>query len=266
MRKLLVLLTYCIYVINLSAQVTVVDAVNGFNEIAGSATDAASNCDGLQRRGHYQVNLEGNPDDFHKEVRLETRPSGALASFKEDEVSILTEEEAKKLFEEFSKIDYMKFDYLHDGCFARAHEFSLIAKQHGIEMGKVFLSESNQGARLYPKEWLGNPDAPVPAGFVGWRYHVTPYVLVKKGDELVPVVFDVGVSPRPKTVEDWQNDMIQGHPENFSLTFRDSRYMYEDSRTSYEGQSNIQGQLEDQEMMRKLGIDEFLFRREQGWL
>lgn len=245
---------------------TVEEAVLGFNEIADLSTNAVSNCDGYRGRGHYKINLGGNPDEFHKEVRLEIRSSGKLANFKGDEVSVLTEEEANELFEEFSKIDYMNFDYLHDGCFARAHEFALIARNHGIEMGKVFLSENNQNADLYPKEWIANPKAPVPNGFVGWRYHVTPFVLVKKGDKLIPFVFDVGVSARPKPVENWQADMIQGHPENFSITYRDRKFMYEDGNTTYEGQSNIRGQLEDQQLMRELGIDEFLFRREKGWL
>ena len=266
MRLIFFLLTICFYVLQSHAEVTVEDIVSDLNSVAQTATDAPTNCDGHRRRANYQVDTSGDPNNFHKEVSLASGPFEETSEFEGDEVSILTEEEAQKLFEEFSKIDYMKFDYLHDGCFARAHEFALIAKEHGIEMGKVFLSENNGSARLYPKEWLGNSKAPVPNGFVGWRYHVAPYVLVKKEGKLVPTVLDVGVSPKAKPVHDWQLDMIQGHPEKFTTIYRDRKYMYEDGRSTYEGQSNIGGQFEDQRLMRELGIDEFIFRREQGWL
>jgi hypothetical protein len=80
------------------------------------------------------------------------------------------------------------------------------------------------------------------------------------------MVFDVGVSSTPKTVDDWQMDMIREHPEKYSVIYRDRKFMYEDGSSSYEGRSNIRGQLEDQQTIREIGIDEFLFRREQGWL
>lgn len=266
MRIFGLILTICFYTINAYAEVSIDSAILGFNQVADSATNAASNCDGERSFGRYEVNLEGDPSLFHKEVKLTTKPSGETQSFKGDEVSVLTEDEANNLFEEFSKIDYMKFDYLHDGCFARAHEFALIAKRHGIEMGKVFLSDKNEDASLYPQEWLDSPNPPVPNGFVGWRYHVAPYVLVKKGGQLVPTVFDVGVASRPKSVSEWQESMIQDPLDEYRVTYRDRAYIFEGGNSTSEDRSNIAGQFEDQQLMRELGVDEFLFRREQGWL
>lgn len=267
MRIAFATITLCFYVLNSSAQVmTVEDILSDLNRVARTATDAPSNCDGLERRANYQVNLEGNPEDFHKEIKLTSGPAKETSGFEGDEVVVLTEEQAQRLFEEFSEIDYMKFDYLHDGCFARAHEFALIAKRHGIEMGKVFLSDKNEDASLHPQEWLDSPNPPVPNGFVGWRYHVAPYVLVKKGDQLVPTVFDIGVANRPKSVKEWQESMTQGPPDDYRITYRDRGYIFESGNSTSGGRSNIAGQFEDQQLIRELGVDEFLFRREQGWL
>ncbi len=241
-------------------------AINGFNEIARSAGLPSANCNGRQSAAlaPIEVVTEGDPNLYYQQVELNGDWQNQKSSFEGDEVSVLTEEQARELFIEFSRIEYMKFDYLHDGCFDRAHEFALIAKNHGIEMGKVFLRDAEESASLYPKEWLGKEDAPVPQGFVGWRYHVAPYVLVKKGNELVPFTFDVGVSEGPKSLQDWQKDL---NPRNkrHRTTFKDRGFLFEDSRWELGDESSIAEQIEDQNRIRELGIDEFLYGREQGW-
>ena len=77
------------------------------------------------------------PADF-KAVRL-TVSSNRMETFEGVKVSVLTKEEAQKLFDSFRELSYIPSKYLEDGCYARAHELALIAKNNGITLGKAFL-------------------------------------------------------------------------------------------------------------------------------
>lgn len=263
----LIILFFYSFLSYAQSEATLETAVNGFNSVAQQAGWPPVTCssDRNLNQEPIEVSLDGDPNLYHKKVKLSGEWPKETLSFEGDEISILSEEQAQSLFQQFSRIEYMKFDYLHDGCFDRAHEFALIAKEHGIEMGKVFLSDKDETASLYPKEWLGKEDAPVPQGFVGWRYHVTPYVLVKKGDKLVPFAFDVGVSEKAKSLDEWQKD-LNPRNEPHETIFRERGFLFKDSRWEIGDKSSIADQMEDQQMIRELGIDEFLFRREQGWI
>lgn len=211
----------------------------------------------------YEVS--GQASSYYSQVELDIINDAQVVSYKGDTISVLAEEQADQLFAEFSKIPYMIFDYLHDGCFARAHEFALIAMVNSIEMGKVFLTDKEDIASLYPQEWINNSSAPIPYGFVGWRYHVAPYVLVKVEGELVPYVFDIGVSLKPKSVEQWVASLTKDE-QGTTLAFSDKDFMFEGSSYPVGNVSNIAGQLRDQQLIRELGISEYLFQLEQGWL
>jgi len=211
----------------------------------------------------YEVT--GEVSSYYSQIELDIISDKEMTSYKGDTVSILSKEQADQLFAEFSMIPYMMFDYLHDGCFARAHEFTLIAMSNSIEMGKVFLTDNEDMASLYPQEWINNSSAPIPYGFVGWRYHVAPYVLVEAKGELVPYVFDIGVSNSPKSVEQWVASLTKNE-QGATLVFSDRAYMFEGSSYPVGDVSNIAGQIRDQELIRELGISEYLFQLEQGWL
>ncbi len=240
-------------------------AIVGFDAVANTSTDAIVNCDSFQKPPDISVDLNGDPNLYHLDVKLGRSYGDKKSDYLGDEVSVLTIEEANELFEEFSRIKYLHFKYLHDGCFSRAHELALIAKEHGIEMGKVFLSSSSDRAQLFPKNWINNPQAPVPSGFMGWHYHVVPYVLVEENGELKPFVFDVGVSPKGEFVEDWRNG-LEIKSGAASLTYKDRDYMFADTSYKTGEVSTIASQIEEQRLIEELGINEFLFRKEQGWL
>ncbi len=230
--------------------------------------DAKTGCQLKTLSASIEIDPQIDSDLYHKEIKINLGRKIKKVNFQGDEVSVLSEEEAQDLFKLFSQIDYMKFDYLHDGCFARAHEFALMAKENGIEMGKVFLREKNDKPHLYPEKWKENPTAPVPSGFVGWRYHVTPYVLVEKEGELIPFVFDVGVADRSQNLEEWKDSLMDPKTTVVNdrvVTYRDRGYIYETGSSYYPDSSSIKSQLEDQEAIRELGIDEFLFQRDMGW-
>lgn len=178
--------------------------------------------------------------------------------------TILSEEEADLLFQKFSQIPYMKFDYLHDGCFNRAHEFALIAKENGIEMGKAFIKYKDgysQGSGLYPKEWESLDRVPVPSGFVGWKHHVAPMVLVRdQNGQVKPRILDVGVANSPKSPEQWRDSlaMTSIDKKDLSLNYRPPEFLYGDSRSTYFS-STIKGELRAQNCMREIGINEYIY-------
>jgi hypothetical protein len=204
-------------------------------------------------------------NDYHKNVQIQSGRSFKQVKHQGHNVSVMSLEEAQALFMAFSEIDYMKFKYLHDGCYRRAHEFALIAQQNGITMGKVFLSHADAHSRLIPKDWKDNDNAPVPIGFVGWYYHVTPYVMVEVDGELVPYSFDVGVADKAQSLEDWKENLSQkGH--SYNTTFREVKYIYHDDDGELPGESIIKSDLEDQEMIAEMGIDDFLYYRERGMI
>lgn len=246
------------------------EILNLFSKVKEAVTTGVSAKSGCEQRLKATITVDPSIDSdlYHKEIKFDLGRKVKKAQFQGDEVSVLTEAEAQDLFELFSKIDYMKFDYLHDGCFSRAHEFALMAKENGLEMGKVFLREKDDKAVLYPESWKNNPDAPIPQGFVGWRYHVTPYVLVEKDGKLTPFVFDVGVAKKSQSLNEWKDSLMDPKStpvEDRVVTYRDRGYVYETGRSYFPESSNIKHQLEDQEAIRELGISEFLYQREMGW-
>ncbi|MBC96359.1 MAG: hypothetical protein CME63_01305 [Halobacteriovoraceae bacterium] len=216
--------------------------------------------------GSYGVS--GDRSLFHKQIILDAAyEKYEVSSFLDDEVTLFSEEQAQSLFRELSKIDYMKFDYLHDGCFARAQEFSLIGKENGIEMGKVFLSDREDSPSLYPVSWQneGARLAPIPYGFMGWKYHVAVYILVNIDGKDIPYILDVGVADKAIPLKKWVRG-LGATEETHQIKFRDRGYIFADSRHPMGDYSNIAGQLRDQELIREMGISEFLFQRESGWL
>ncbi len=108
------------------------------------------------------------------------------------EVSVVSLEKAKELFEFVSKKDYIPFKYPEDGCYARAHEMSLLLIGKGTKTGKVFI----QGDLC-----VDTPNSP--KGFVTWAYHVAPVVNVMVNGEVKTYVIDPSLFDRPVLVEEW---------------------------------------------------------------
>jgi len=253
-----------IFSFHVFAQLEVDKDVFEINNVVTNATNSAVGC--VEKRDPpKKIELSGDSKQYHKKVEISSPGKKTMEKYKGVEISVLNKEDADKLFLELSKIDYMQFDYLHDGCALRAQEFALIAKENGYELGKAMLSHKD-GAGLFPKEWINNSEAPVPEGFFGWRYHVAPVVLVKDKDgKIEPYVMDIGVAGKLKKLKEWSKDM-EPNEKRVRLEVTDRSHIFPNSRVRDLENSWIDGQLEDQKLIRELGIDEFLFRREQGWL
>ncbi len=251
-------------------------AIIGFNEVADHGTDPLLNCK-QERFPPDQVSFQKGDDtkELYKKVDLDLPGELPLGSYEGDELTILTKEQADRLFKAFSEVEYMKFDYLHAGCEVRAHEFALMAKANGIEMGKAMTMYGDEigSGGLYPQEWKDlkknnkKTQIPVPDGFIGWRYHVAPYLLVKDGDEIRPYVFDIGVAKKTKTLGDWRKSLINATTEETNTFVRDRGHLHPDDKNPRrEEVSYIGTELNKQELIREMGIYEFEYWDQKGLL
>ena len=273
MRWPLILLSICLYS-NSYAETDVLDFIKDINYFVSHATDPVTSCDD-KRLPPKNVNYTKGEDasEFYKKVDLGLGSEFPSGDYEGDQISILTKEQADKLFKAFSEIEYMKFDYLHAGCEIRAHEFALIAKENGIEMGKgmTMYGDTVDRGGLYPEEWTEKKkrgeSIPVPTGFVGWRYHVAPYVLVKEGNEVKPYVFDIGIAEKPKTLSQWNKSLTFSTAEETRTFVKDRNFLHPlDNTPRTEGKSFIGTELNKQELIREMGIFEFEYWNEKGLL
>jgi hypothetical protein len=204
---------------------------------------------------------ERDPRLIHLGIRLSVT-STETVEFEGQEITVLSLEQAQQLFKEFQQLDYIPTRYIDDGCYARAHELALIARANGMTFGK---------AHALPDSGLLTPEEGrerLPSSFAGWRYHTNAFVMVRDGDELVPMTFDLGIADRPQSFEQWRRGL--GHGTNghrqVRVETRHWTYIFNDGNFRSPNQSLITGLLEAQRGIDELGYDEYLFRLERGWL
>lgn len=205
------------------------------------------------------------PPEHFKQVKLACQ-SHRSAAYQGLNLSILTLEQAKNLFDELNSIEYLPMKYLEDGCYARAHEISLIAQENGLEMGKAFLNSPESGQLLNPQS-LKNQNPPrFDKNFSGWRYHATPFLLVEQPNgTIVPMVFDLGVAKGPQTFQQWKSN-LHPEPQSTSLTVRHKDYVFDSGNFTSKNESIIDRLTETQNLIDEIGWSEYMFRLEQGWL
>jgi hypothetical protein len=197
----------------------------------------------------------------YKDIKIRTREEGK-ANYEGLRLSVMSKEEAQKLFEQFQKLSYIPNKYLEDGCYARAHELALIAKNNGITMGKAFMLPHSSNSLLYPKSVeKGRLDR----DFDGWKYHAVSFVLVKNGNRVEPFVFDLGVSPKIQSFSEWKQN-LSSNPQRARIVVKDSAQVFHDVKFDSKDRSIIDRLQETQDLIDKLGMDEYKFQLGQGWL
>lgn len=272
MKILLAILTICFYsgeILGQSDQ-NLRDAISGFNDVVSNSTLAISNCD---KRSPPEVQYQEGDDanKLYEKVELSLEGPLPTQNYEGDQISVISKEQAENLFKEFSEVGYMHFDYLHAGCEIRAHEFAMIAKANGIEMGKA-MTVYGDGERggLFPSEWIEmekkGEKIPVPDGFVGWRHHVAPYVLVRDGDVVKPFVFDIGVAEKIKPLDEWRGSLINATQEETKTFVRDRAVIHPSQGPRTVEESYISTEINKQKLIREMGIWEFEYWDEKGLL
>lgn len=106
--------------------------------------------------------------------------------------SILTANEAKKLFQDFRTMEEVPFNYPVEGCFARATAMARLAEKKNIITAKVFAE-----GRLIAKTGSKRFDP------VEWSWHVAPVLYVDSGKGPVLTVFDPSLFDRPVSMPEF---------------------------------------------------------------
>jgi hypothetical protein len=133
-------------------------------------------------------------------------------------ISVISEKYAQELFDMLKNRPEIPFLYPQDGCYARAHQMSLILEKMGIITGKVFVTGDLR------VETPRSPD-----GYVEWGWHVAPIIMVRRGNKSVPMVIDPSIFQHPVTVSEWTGIQTR-HPGGYAQeTYRTNRYSYRPS-------------------------------------
>lgn len=255
------LLFYLLLTTSLQAQLVSEEIAGFFRQISTLGESPSVCLEGLSESDYAQVE---DPRDFHQKVRFDIKEI-EKTNYQGHEVSVLSYEDAKKLFEIFSQIPYLPTKYLEDGCYARAHELMLIAQNNGIDLGKIFIEPPTTGGHslLYPTNL--KEGASLDPSFAGWKYHANAFVMVKKDGVLTPMVFDVGAAASLQSVEDWKKN-LSTRPQEARITVRQRDYVFSDGNFSSPRQSIIHNLIATEKLIDEIGMGEYNFMVERGWL
>ncbi len=133
------------------------------------------------------------PGVCHLEGDLFFTPSGFRGRFGDAPPAkpakgILSEEEAQEYFRKVAGMKDIPFDYVSEGCFARAHVMAHRLEKLGLAVEKIWA----KGGALRPRKEIR------------WEYHVAPAVWVQgKDGDISRRVFDPSLADRPLTPEQW---------------------------------------------------------------
>lgn len=152
---------------------------------------------------------------------------------KKIELTQLSEDDAFAIFTDMAMREDIPFEFLMDGCYARAHKMVRVLEANGIIAGKAFIE-----GELYADSKFGE---------VGWRYQVAPVIMVKKGNAVVPYVLDPSLFSKPVPQTEWKAKIMSKSKSKFTREYYTNRFAYDtDDRmtnnTSYSDES-----LEDME-------------------
>lgn len=128
---------------------------------------------------------------------ISTLPDGFSQIGNTVQVSVLSKQEADRLFQEFASRTDIPFDYAIDGCYARATAMTRIAEDQKIEMAKIW---AEGDLRAKPKDKTQED--------IEWGYHVAPVAYVNENGKNIVKVFDPSLFDRPVSVTEWKSAMV----------------------------------------------------------
>ena len=126
---------------------------------------------------------------------------GALPAASASAAPPLTLQKAEELHKLMAGQPDIVFDYVRDGCYARAQLMIRKMESLGIRAGKVWAFPPSPGEQLQ----VATPHAP--GGKVKWTYHVAPVVHVRNGKQDVEMVIDPSLFHHPVTIAEWARSM-----------------------------------------------------------
>lgn len=147
------------------------------------------------------------------------------------ELTVLSEAEAKQVFETLKSDEDNAFNYPLDGCYARAHMMASKMDGMGIVSGKAFVE--------------GNLFVDTKLGEANWSYHVASLVLVKVNGKTVPTVFDPGMFDKPVSYEVWKKKLLADKRAELQSEYFTSRFNYDPDSRYDDMEDYLEDQVED---------------------
>jgi hypothetical protein len=140
--------------------------------------------------------------------------------------TVLKSDEANKVFSQLALIQAIPFDYVEEGCYARAMAMSRVLDEEGITSARIFANAPYHFKVNWRLEYKRIADDLIRVdtkkskkGYVEWVFHTAPVVYVDNGKTIVPMVFDPSLFDRPVTVEAWKGIMKTTHPNDLEIHF-----------------------------------------------
>ncbi|WII73637.1 protein-glutamine glutaminase family protein [Bdellovibrio sp. 22V] len=144
-----------------------------------------------------------------------TPASARTVTFEGKRATVMSEEDAQKLFAEFQSNDEIPFDFSVAGCEQRAHEMSRLLLLKGITPLKGFATVDLKKA---PRLKIPHPKKK--GQIITWKYHVAPVVLVEKNGKIIPYTLDPSMESQAVPSTQWKADMTKHDPKmDARLTF-----------------------------------------------
>ncbi len=161
-------------------------------------------------------------------------------------VNIVTPEHAIELFNKMKNQPQIPFDYPADGCYARAHEMSMLLEKEGVITGKAFIE--------------GDLRVETPSstkGYVEWRYHVAPMLVVKERENSYKIyIIDPSIFDKPVPVEEWQKIQTKHFSGRMEKNYYTKRFYYStNSLKDDDRQTYLQENVDDTKVSLKKFLD-----------
>ncbi len=133
-------------------------------------------------------------------------------------ISLISKDFADEIFNYLKDLN-LPFRYPEDGCYARAQIMVQELEEMGLEAGKTFI----EGNLIVITENS-------PKGFVQWRYHVAPVLIVSENGKNIPYVFDPSIFDRPVPAEEWYNIQTSSRGTYIREIYFTEKYNYVPSK------------------------------------
>ena len=129
------------------------------------------------------------------------------------ELTVLSQERALEVFQTLKNDEDNTFDAPLNACFGRAHRMAIVMDEMEIISGKAFIEGD-----LYIDTKLGE---------IGWTYHVSSVVMVKKNKTITPMIIDPTFFKGPVSVEEWKKKFTSNPKSKINSIYYNNRFSYD---------------------------------------
>lgn len=146
-----------------------------------------------------------------------------------------------KMLEIFNRIKFnsnIPFEYIGNGCMARAHEMARIINESGYKCEKLFIFSEVRDGKLQAYNGSGKCCAT-------WRWHVAVIVVYENYRSHVKAIFDPGIFNEPVSIETWKNACTNQQAQGSNCTEIKSQIQVEKYKPSEVYTTSMVGEAPD---------------------